>query len=350
MTEITIGELAAKFGAEVRGDASLRVRRVAALDTAGEGDISFLSGARFRRHLSATRATAVILDAGDAEHCPVAALVTPNPYLMYARVAALLHPPAKPVPGIHPSAVIGEDCRIGRDVHIGPQVCLGDGVELGDGVILEAGCVVGAGSVVGEESRLAANVTLYPGVVIGRRVIIQSGAVIGGDGFGFANDRGAWVKIPQIGRVIIEDDVEIGANTTVDRGALGDTVIGRGVKLDNLVQIAHNVRIGEHTAIAGCTGIAGSTVIGRRCAIGGGVGISGHLEIADDVHLTGTTFVSQSIREKGVYSSGTPFEPVGEWRRNFVRMRQLDDMAKRLQRLEQAVMAIGEASEQGQKK
>lgn len=350
MMEISLGELAARFGAELRGDASLRVRRVSALDTAGEGDISFLSGPRFRRHLATTRAAAVILEAEAAAECPVAALVTSNPYLMYACVASLLHPPVRPTPSIHPSAVLGRDCSIGRDVHIGPHVCLGDEVRLGDGVILEAGCVVGAGAEIGDESRLAPNVTLYPGVVIGKRVIVHSGAVLGGDGFGFANDRGTWVKIPQIGRVVIEDDVEIGANTTIDRGALEDTVIGRGVKLDNQVQIAHNVRIGEHTAIAGCTGIAGSAIIGRRCAIGGGVGISGHLEIADDVHLTGTTFVSQSIREKGVYSSGTPFEPVGEWRRNFVRMRQLDDMAKRLQRLEQTVKAIGEDSEQGHEK
>ncbi|MDX9740180.1 MAG: UDP-3-O-(3-hydroxymyristoyl)glucosamine N-acyltransferase [Gammaproteobacteria bacterium] len=348
--EISLDELVAKFGGELRGDGSVRVQRISALDTAGAGDISFLSGARFRRYLPTTRATAVILDAEAAEQCPVAALVTPNPYLMYARVASLLHPPVRPASGIHPSAVLGRDCRLGRDVCIGPHVCLGDGVRLGDGVVLGAGCVLGNDVEIGDESRLAANVTLYEGVVLGRRVVIHSGAVLGADGFGFANDRGTWVKIPQIGRVVIEDDVEIGANTTIDRGALEDTVIGRGVKLDNQVQIAHNVRIGEHTAIAGCTGIAGSATIGRRCAIGGGVGISGHLEIADDVHLTGTTFVSQSIREKGVYSSGTPFEPVGEWRRNFVRMRQLDDMAKRLQRLEQAVRAIGEDSEQGQGK
>lgn len=348
--EITLGELAARFGGELRGDASAPVRRVAALDAAGEGDISFLSGARFRRHLAATRATAVILDAEAAAECPVAALVTSNPYLMYARVASLLHPPVAPAPGIHPSAVLGRDCELGPGVVIGPHVALGDGVRLGEGVIVGPGCVLGEGVAIGERSCLDGNVTLYAGVVVGRRVLIHAGAVLGADGFGFANDRGTWVKIPQIGRVVIEDDVEIGANTTIDRGALGDTVIGRGVKLDNQVQIAHNVRIGEHTAIAGCTGIAGSATIGRRCAIGGGVGISGHLDIADDVHLTGTTFVSQSIREKGTYSSGTPFEPVGEWRRNFVRMRQLDDMARRLQRLEQAMRAIVQDSEQGQGK
>lgn len=332
--EITLGEIAARFGAELHGDPDCPVRRVAALDRAGEGDVSFLSSKRFRPHLANTRASAVILAADMRDACPVNALVTRDPYLLFARVASLLHPAPAPVPGIHPTAVIGEGCEIGAGASVGANAVIGDGARIGARVSIGAGSVVGAGVEIGADSVLAANVTVYPSVRIGARVLLHSGAVIGADGFGFANDRGSWVKIPQLGGVVIGDDVEIGANTTVDRGALGDTVIEEGAKLDNLVQIAHNVRIGAHTAIAGCVGIAGSTTIGKRCAIGGGAGISGHLRIADDVHLTGTTFVTQSISEKGVYSSGAPFEPASSWRRNYLRMRQLDDMARRIARLE----------------
>lgn len=348
--EITLGELAARFGGEVHGDADCVLRRVASLERAQEGDISFLSNPRFRRHLAGTRASAVILERALVADCPVSALVSRDPYVTYAHVAGLLHPPAPAAPGVHASAVLGEGCILGENVAIGPHVTLGHGVRLGRDVIVGAGCVIGDDVEVGDGGRLAPNVTVHGDVRIGRRAIIHSGAVIGGEGFGFANERGVWIKIPQVGSVVIGDDVEIGSNTTIDRGALGDTVIEDGVKLDNQVQIAHNVRIGAHTAIAGCTGIAGSTSIGRRCAIGGGVGISGHLEIVDDVQVTGTTFVSQSIREKGVYSSGTPFEPVAAWRRNFVRMRQLDDMARRLQDLEHALGRMRVEREQGQDK
>ena len=346
--EISLGELAERFGGEVHGDAACVVRRVASLERAGAGDISFLSSVNYRRHLLDTRASAVILDRSMLGDCPANALVTANPYAMYARVASLLHPAPSAPAGVHESACVGEGCVLGAGVSIGPHAVLGAGVRLGEGVSIAAGCVLGDGVEIGDGSAVAANATIHSGTRIGRRVLIHSGAVIGGDGFGFANDHGVWVKIPQLGGVVIGDDVEIGSNTTIDRGALGDTVIEEGVKLDNQVQIAHNVRIGAHTAIAGCTGIAGSTTIGKRCAIGGGAGISGHLEIADDVHLTGTTFVTQSITEKGVYSSGTPFQPVAAWRRNYVRMRQLDEMARRLQELEQAVRRMrGERDEQG---
>ncbi len=347
MTEITLGELAQRFGGEVRGDPACLIRRVASLENAGPGDIAFLSNAQYRRRLSATRASAVILQHAMLAECPVHALITEQPYLIYARVAALLHPPASPAPGIDPAAHIGADCVFGADVSIAAYAVLGAGVRLGARVSIAAGCVIGDGVEIGDDSRIAANATLHHGTRMGRRVLVHSGAVIGGDGFGFANDRGVWVKIPQLGGVRIGDDVEIGSNTTVDRGALDDTVIDDGVKLDNQVQIAHNVRVGAHTAIAGCAGIAGSTTIGRHCAIGGGAGISGHLEIADGVQLTGTTFVTQSIHEKGVYSSGTPFEPVSAWRRNYVRMRQLDDMARRLHELEQTVRRMRAEREQG---
>nr|AQQ74527.1 hypothetical protein [uncultured bacterium] len=333
-------ELARRCGGELRGDPDCSIRSVAALDRAGPGDIAFLSDVQYRRHLARTGASAVILEARFLPDCPTHAIVSTNPYLAFARVAQALHPPPPVVAGIHSSAVIGEGAVVDPQAAVGAHAVIGEGATIGERTWIGPGAVVGAGVRIGAECRLEANVTVHPGTRIGARVLIHSGAVIGGDGFGFANDRGQWVKIPQLGGVIIGDDVEIGANTTIDRGALGDTVIEEGVKLDNQVQIAHNVRIGAHTAIAGCTGVAGSTSIGRYCAIGGGVGISGHLEIADGVQLTGTTFVSQSIRERGVYSSGMPFEPVAAWRRTFVRIRQLDAMAKRIDELERMLAAM----------
>jgi len=338
-------ELARRFGGEVHGDGQCLIHAVASLERAGEGEIAFLSNVHFRRHLAHTRASAVILEPRFAAECPVNAVVTADPYLLFARIAQALHPPPPPVAGRHPTACIGQDCAISDRASIAAYAVIGDRVQIADDVRIGPGCVVEDGVSIGAGTVLDANVVLHRGTRVGARVLIHSGAVIGGDGFGFANDRGRWIKIPQLGGVEIGDDVEIGCNTTIDRGALGDTVIEEGVKLDNQVQIAHNVRVGAHTAIAGCTGIAGSTTIGKRCAIGGGVGISGHLEIADDVQLTGTTFVSQSITEKGVYSSGVPFEPTRSWRRNFMRIRQLDDMARRLAELERLVKAIRDSHE-----
>jgi UDP-3-O-[3-hydroxymyristoyl] glucosamine N-acyltransferase len=333
----SLGELAERFGCDLHGDPACRIRAVAPLARAGDGEISFLNNPRFRAQLAGTRAAAVILAPQYRAECPVNALVTDRPYVVYAQVAQLLHPGPALVSGIHPTAVIGNGCSIDASSSIGACTVIGDGVRIAGDVGVGAGCVIGDRVEIGAGSRLSANVTIHHDVLIGRRARIQSGVVIGEDGFGYANEGGAWIRIPQLGRVLIGDDVGIGANTTIDRGALGDTVIEEGVKLDNQIQIAHNVRIGAHTAIAGCTGIAGSTTIGKRCAIGGGVGISGHLEIADDVQITGTTFVSQSIRNKGSYSSGVPFEPTPAWRRNFIRMKQLDDAARRIAELERLV-------------
>lgn len=336
----SLGDLAERFGCEVHGDPECIIRRVAPLARAGEGEIAFLANPKYRSQLTETRAAAVILAPQFHEECPVNFLVTDHPYAVYARVAQLLHPDQALTPGIHPAAVIGQGCSIDATSAISAFAVIGDGVRIGSDVEIGAGCFIGDRVEIGAGSRLSANVAIHHGVIIGRRVRIQSGVVIGEDGFGYANEGGAWIRIPQLGRVLIGDDVGIGANTTIDRGALGDTVIEEGVKLDNQIQIAHNVRIGAHTAIAGCTGIAGSTTIGKRCAIGGGVGISGHLEIADDVQITGTTFVSQSITEKGSYSSGTPMEPTPAWRRNFIRMRKLDDEARRLSELERLVGSL----------
>ncbi len=330
----TLGQLAQRVGGQVRGDADAPIFRVAPLQTAQSGDIGFLAQPRYRKQLAATRATAVILSANDLEICPVAALVVDNPSVAYARIAALLNPVPRQQ-GTHPSAVVSPASRIHSSAWIGPLCVIEEGVEIGARASIGPGCMIGHNSSIDEDSMLLAQVTLSPDSQIGRRVLIHPGVVIGSDGFGLANDNGVWVKIPQLGRVRIGDDVEIGANTTIDRGALDDTVIEEGVKLDHQIQVAHNVRIGAHTAIAACVGIAGSTTIGKRCTIAGGVGINGHIEIADDVHITGMTMVTKSILQPGVYSSGIPVEPNAVWKKNVVRFRQLEDIVRRVRALEQ---------------
>lgn len=346
----SLGQLAERFACELQGDRDCLIRAVAPLDRAGDGEIAFLANPRFRDQLATSRAAAVIVSPRHRDECPRNALLTPRPYVIYARVAQLLNPDPVAAAGIHASAVVGPGAEIDATASVGPCAVIGAGARIGPACTIGSGCVIGEGATIGAASRLAPKVTVCAGVVIGQRARIQPGAVIGSEGFGYANDDGAWVRIPQIGRVLIGDDVDIGANTTIDRGALGDTVIEEGVKLDNQIQIAHNVRIGAHTAIAGCTGIAGSTTIGRRCAIGGGVGISGHLEIADDVQITGMSFVSQSIREKGSYSSGMPMEPTVAWRRNFIRMKQLDETARRVSALERRLDSINEDPDASQGK
>jgi UDP-3-O-[3-hydroxymyristoyl] glucosamine N-acyltransferase len=334
---VTLGELAALTGGRVEGDPDTRILRAATLETAEPGCIAFLANSRYRRFLSSTGASAVVLAEADADAARQPALVHTNPYLAFARIVGRLQPPPADPPGVHPGAVVAEGVVLGVGVSIAPGVVLETGAVLGDGVVVGAGSVVGAGCVIGAHSRLAPNVTLYPGCRIGERAIVHAGAVIGSDGFGFASDAGAWVKVPQIGRVVIGDDVEIGANTTIDRGSLDDTVIEDGVKIDNLVQIAHNVRIGAHTAIAGCCGIAGSARIGRHCTLAGGVGVAGHLQIADHAVITAYSWVTSDIRRAGVYSSGTPLSANRSWRRNAARFNQLDDMARRLRALERAL-------------
>ena len=332
----TLGQLAEHVGGRIHGDANCNINGVATLQNAKAGDISFLANPRYTKYLAGTDATAVILGEEHRDACPTNALVVTDPYLSYARIATLLNPSAATQQGRHPSAVVADGSHIDPSAWIGPHSVIEEGVEIGAGVMVGPGCIIGHGSRIGAGSRLVANITVCHGSRLGNRVVLHPGVVIGSDGFGLANDGGSWVKVPQLGGVIIGDDVEIGANTTVDRGALDDTIIENGVKLDNQIQVAHNVYIGAHTAVAGCTGIAGSARIGARCTIGGGVGIVGHTEIADDVHITGMSFVAHSIRKPGVYSSGTPLEANREWRRNYARFHQLDDMARRLRKLEAA--------------
>ena len=330
----TLGELAQLVGGQVHGDPTCLITGIGTLQGAGPGQITFLTNPRYSRYLAQTQAAAVILDQGSVGNCPVNALIIANPYLAYARLSALFDPAAQRRPGVHSSAVIDPSVSVPNDAEIGANCVIASDVSLGAGVRIGPGCVIERGVHIGQGSNLVANVTLYHGVTVGKRVLIHAGSVIGSDGFGFANDRGRWVKIHQIGTVRIGDDVEIGANTSIDRGAIEDTVIEEGVIIDNQVQVAHNVHIGAHTAIAGCVGIAGSAVIGRHCAFGGGAGVLGHLQIADGVTVTAMSLVTKSIKESGVYSSGTPLEPSASWQKNFARFKQLDDMARRIRELE----------------
>lgn len=331
----SLREIADAIGAEIHGDGACRIESVATLAGAGPGDLSFLANRRYRRHLLTTRASAVILEEEFLTSCPVAALVMANPYLGYAQAAAMLAPQRPAHAGVHPSARVSEHANLDPSAWVGALAVVEDGVTIGQHTEIGAGCVIETGVSIGADCTLEANVTVCHGVTLGDRVLVHPGAVIGADGFGIANDAGKWVKVPQLGTVDIADDVEIGANTTIDRGAIENTVIEQGVKLDNLIQIGHNVRIGAHTAIAAGVAIGGSAKIGRRCTIGGAVSIAGHLQIVDDVHLTARSAVPNSITEPGVYSSGTPIiQENRTWRRNVVRIRQLDDMAKRLRNLE----------------
>jgi UDP-3-O-[3-hydroxymyristoyl] glucosamine N-acyltransferase len=322
--EISLGELAVRFGLVLRGDPDLKIDRVSTLARAGEGSLSFLANPRYRKQLEISRATAVAVSEADADAWPGAALIDPNPYLAYARIAQVLYPASAPQPSRHPSAVVSAGASVAASASIGPSCVIEDGAEIGERVALGPGCIVLEGARLGADTRLVAGVTVCAGVTIGMRCLLHPGAVIGADGFGFASDAGAWFKVPQVGSVQIGDDVEIGANTTIDRGAIDDTVVEHGVKLDNQIQVGHNVIIGAHTAVAGCVGISGSTSIGRRCMIGGAVGIAGHLTIADDVVVTGCSLVSASIKEAGSYSSGMPAVETRRWRRMVARLRRLD--------------------------
>lgn len=331
-SSMTLGELAVRFGLGLRGDPDVRVSHVATLEGGEAGSLTFLANPRYKRFLKTTRAGAVVLDPKLADESPIPALLAKNPYAAYARIAALLHPAEAAAPGRHPSAWIDPAAEIDRTASIGAHAVIGAGAKIGARAVVGPGSVVMDDAVIGADTRLVANVTLCRSVVIGERCLLHPGAVIGADGFGLAPDRGEWIKVPQVGSVRIGNDVEIGANTTVDRGAIEDTVVGDGVKLDNQIQIAHNVQVGAHTVIAGCTGISGSTTIGQRCMIGGQVGIAGHLSICDDVVLTGRAFVTSSIHKPGTYSSGLPVEEASRFRKNAARFYQLDEFMREVRK------------------
>jgi UDP-3-O-[3-hydroxymyristoyl] glucosamine N-acyltransferase len=330
----SLGELAVRFGCALKGDPDIQVTHVATLEAADAGSVSFLANPRYRRFLSRTQAGAVLLQAQYADECPVAALVCPNPYATYARIAAVLHPEPPVAAGRHSTAVIDLAANVHPTAHVGAHAVVGAGVTIGERACVGPGCVVMDGAQVGSDTRLVANVTVCRGVVLGERCLLHPGVVIGADGFGFAPERGEWIKIPQVGSVRIGNDVEIGANTTIDRGAIRDTVVGDGVKLDNQIQIGHNVQIGAHTAMAACSGVSGGTTIGARCMIAGQVGIAGQLTICDDVVVTGRTFVQSNIRKPGYYSGGIPGDEAARFRKNAARFRQLDQLARSVRRLQ----------------
>ena len=327
---LTLGEIAARLGGEAIGEAAEKLTGVATLDSAGPAQIAFLANPKYRSRLGQTRAGAVILGPGDRDLVQIPRIVTDNPYAYYARTVALFFPEEPAVPGIHGTAQVHPDAIVAPSAEIAAYVVVGPQARIGDGVRLGAGTVIGARASIGAGSRLHPRVSIYDGCTIGARCVIHSGVVIGADGFGMARGEGRWIKIPQVGSVVIGDDVEIGANTCIDRGALDDTVVEEGVKLDNQIQVGHNCRIGAHTVIAGCTGISGSVTIGRHCMIGGGAGLVGHISIADHVTISGMTLVTKNITQPGTYTSGFPALPHAEWLKNAVHLRRLHTLASRI--------------------
>ncbi len=335
-----LGEIAQRFGCTLYGDPDYPIEGVHTLEDAGPGQISFLANRKYRHLLDQTRAGAVVLHPQQKPHRPGNWLTHDNPYATFARIAALFEQ-AHPLPvGIHPTAVVDPSASIHPEAAIGPYAVIGPEVHIGPGCVIHAHCVIQHHCRLEAQCTLHPHVTLYPRCRLGRSVVIHASTVIGSDGFGYAPDQGCWVKIPQLGGVDIGDDCEIGAGTTIDRGALDDTRIGEGSKLDNQIQIAHNVQVGRHTVMAGCSAISGSSSVGDHCQIGGGAGLAGHLRVNDHVTITGMTLVSHDIREAGVYSSGVTQQEARQWRRNLARLHHLDELARKLRRLEQRLAEL----------
>lgn len=337
---ITLEELARHTGARLHGDGQCLINGVATLADATPGRLSFLANSRYRKYLVHTRASAVILHETDLEGYTGNALIADNPYLAYARATTLFAPAPDAPPGIHPTAVVAASASVDENASVGPHAVVGENCHLAAGAIIGPGCVLERNVRVGEQTRLTANVTVYADCHLGAGCLVHAGAVIGADGFGFARAEDQWVKVAQLGAVVIGNEVEIGANTCIDRGAIGNTVIGDGVKIDNQIQIAHNVQVGEHTIMAACVGISGSTSIGRNCVLAGGVGLVGHIELVDGVTVTGMSMVTRSLSKPGVYSSGTPLDNSETWHKNAVRFRQLDKMARQLRKLEKELTEL----------
>ncbi|MCF6281833.1 MAG: UDP-3-O-(3-hydroxymyristoyl)glucosamine N-acyltransferase [Candidatus Polarisedimenticolaceae bacterium] len=334
MDGITLNDLAHQTDATLHGDGSVVITGVGSLTGAGEGEISFLISKKHRNELAETAASAVIISADDLEICPTNALVSDNPHLTYAKIANLLFPFPAYQGGVHSTAIVDESADIDPSAWIGPGAIIGRAVKIGVDCYIGPGCVIEPGCIMGDGCRLVARVTLCRGTRLGQRVQIHPGAVLGSDGFGYAKDNTQWVKVPQLGIVEVGDDVEIGANVAIDRGALGNTIIGDRVKLDNLIHMAHNVEIGDDTAIAGCVGFAGSTKVGKQCTMGGMCSISGHLEIGDNVHFTGRSMVTRSHKKPGVYSGGLPTMPNRDWLRAIAHLKRFDTLVRRVDELE----------------
>jgi UDP-3-O-[3-hydroxymyristoyl] glucosamine N-acyltransferase len=335
-----LSEFVARFGGELLDDNGVSISGVAPVERAGPEEIAFVSQAKYLRDIETAQAGALILPPEGRDSTRRPRIITHNPYLYFARVSSLLNPAPRPEPGIHPSAVVHPRAQISPTASVAAGAVIGDGVLIGERTVIGPNSVVGDQVTIGDDCLFHANVTIYRQCVLGSRVILHSGSVIGSDGFGLANEQGRWVKIPQVGRVVIGDDVEVGAGTTIDRGALDDTVIEEGVKLDNLIQVAHNVRIGAHTAIAACTGIAGSAKIGKYCMIGGAAMIHGHIEIADKVRISTNTLITKSLTKAGTYTSALPFSEHGEWLKNAVHLRNLDRLVGRIKKLEKRLAEL----------
>lgn len=346
MPKLTLHDLAQQLGAKlVGGDASTVISSLAPLATAVEGQLTFLGDSKYRSQLSSTKASAVILSSEDAAQCPTACLVLDEPAKAFAIIAVQFSRKITQKAGIHISAVVADTATIDKTTSIGPNVVIGERVQIAPGVTILPNTVIGDDVSIGADSTIHANVSIYAGCRIGERVVIHSGAVIGSDGFGNVNSNGQWSRMPQLGSVVIGDDVDIGANTCIDCGALGDTVIGRGARLDNLIQIAHNVEIGDHTAMAAQVGVAGSTKIGKACLFGGKVGVNGHITICDQAMFTASTMISKSIQQPGVYSSGQPAQPTDKWAKTTVCYFKLADMHKRLRIISKYIERLDEDRE-----
>lgn len=331
-----LGDIAQQFQLDCRGDARIDITGIASLPQAKAGQLAPLFSVAYREHLATTHAAAVLLRAEDAAHCPVPSLVCDNPRLTWAGIAALFDGTPVAVPHIHPTAVVADTAVLGARVALGAHAVVSEGARIEEDVAIGPGCFIGEGVVIGKGTRLFANVTLYHQVSLGSGCVIHAGAVIGADGFGFELDpaTGHYVKVPQVYGVQIGREVEIGAGTTIDRGALNHTTLGDYCKLDNQVQIGHGTQIGHHTVISGCSAVAGSTVIGSYCLIGGGVGVIDNIEIADRVEVSAMTLVTHSLTKRGRYSSGTGLLPGAAWRRSVVGFSRLDEILKRLRKLE----------------
>ncbi|MBU2987618.1 UDP-3-O-(3-hydroxymyristoyl)glucosamine N-acyltransferase [Saccharophagus degradans] len=334
--KFTLAQLADHLDAQMVGDANYTVECIAPLESAGKNALSFLANSKYEKALATSQAGIMLLAQDSAEKFNGNKLIVKNPYLCYAKLSELFNFRLDKKQGVHPSATVDADATVAADAYIGPNCVIEAGAVIGSGTQLGAGCFVGADTKLGNDCLLHANVTLYAGVELGNKVLIHSGTVIGSDGFGFAPSAEGWVKIHQLGGVVIGNNVEIGSNTSIDRGALDDTIIEDGVIIDNLVHIAHNVKIGAGSAIAGCVGIAGSAVIGKNCTVAGMVAINGHITIADNTHFHGGTIVTKGVKESGAYASAPPMQEVSKWRRNAVRYGQLDEWVEKIKALQKA--------------
>ena len=331
---LALAGIVERLGGRVCGDPGTMVSQVGSLERAGAGEIAFFSNPRYKAKLAQTRAGAVVLAPDSEGLTRIPRIVADNPYAYFARLSQLFNPEPAIAPGVHPAALVASDARIAASASVGPGSVIGSATVIGEGTHIGPGCHIGERVHVGEQCRLHPSVVVYPGCRMGSRVVLHSGVVIGADGFGIAQDQGRWIKIPQIGRVIVGDDVEVGANTTIDRGAIDDTVIEDGVKLDNQIQIGHNCHVGAHTAMAGCVAVAGSAKIGRHCTFGAGAIVLGHLSIADHVHISAATVVSRSIRQAGTYTGMYPFDDNESWAKNTAWVRHLAELADRVRSLE----------------